>query len=225
LFNFEAPLKLREKTADHRAMSTGSINNLSSSYLEALSANPVGASSQTNSSAGSIFNNAIGAAVILDPKPQTDNSQLSPFAQVLNTLQQLQQTNPTEYQQVTQQIATNLQSAAQTAQSQGNTNAANELNQLATDFTNASGSGQLPDIQDLAKALGGHHHHHHASSSGESSSASTASNGNNAANGLSQAVSQFLSELQTNSTQSNPLNPATIILNTLTSAGITSLGS
>jgi hypothetical protein len=118
-FNFEAPLKLREKTADHRAMSTGSINNLSSGYLEALSGNPVGASSQTNSSAGSIFNNAIGAAVILDPKPQTDNSQLSPFAQVLNTLQQLQQTNPTEYQQVTQQIATNLQSAAQTAQSQG----------------------------------------------------------------------------------------------------------
>ena len=37
-----------------------------------------------------------------------DGSQLSPFAQILSTLQQLQQSNPTEYQQVTSQIATNL---------------------------------------------------------------------------------------------------------------------
>ncbi len=79
----------------------------------------------------------------------------------MNTLQQLQQSNPTNYQQVTQQIATNLQAAAQTAQSEGNTTAANQLNQLATDFTNASTSGQLPNIQDLAQAMGGHHHHHH----------------------------------------------------------------
>jgi hypothetical protein len=206
-------------------MSTGSINNLSSGYLQSLLANPLEGPGQSSNSGGSMFGAPIIAGPISGSQLQTDNSQLPPFAQVLSTLQQLQQNNPTEYQQVTQQIATNLQTAAQTAQSQGNTNASNELNQLATDFTHASTSGQLPDIQDLAQAFGGHHHHHHASSSSESSSSSTVSNSNNAANGLSQAVNQFLSGMQTNSTQGNPLNPATIIWNTLTSAGITSSGS
>jgi hypothetical protein len=65
---------------------------------------------------------------------QSDSTQLSPLAQLLSTLQQLQQSNPIQYQQ---QIATNLQNAAQTAQAEGNTTAANQLNQLATDFTNA----------------------------------------------------------------------------------------
>jgi hypothetical protein len=89
----------------------------------------------------------------------TDSNQLSPFAQVASELQQLQQSNPAQYAQATSQIAANLQTAAQTAQSQGNTGAANSLNQLATDFTNASTSGQLPNFQDLARAVGGHHHH------------------------------------------------------------------
>lgn len=69
---------------------------------------------------------------------QSDNSQLSPLAQLMSTLEQLQKSNPAEYQQVTQQIATNLQSAAQNASSGGNTAAATELNQLATDFASAS---------------------------------------------------------------------------------------
>src|SRR5277367_4300771 len=71
-------------------------------------------------------------------------SQISPFGQVVSTLQQLQQSNPTQYRQIAQQSATNLQKAAQTAQAGGNSTAANELNQLATDFSNGSQSGQLP---------------------------------------------------------------------------------
>jgi len=146
---------------------------------------------------------------------QPDNSQLSPFAQLLNTLQQLQQANPTQYQQVTQQISTNLQTAANTAQSDGNTKLASQLNQLSTDFSNASQNSQLPNVQDLAQAAGGHHHHghggHHASSSDSSSSSSTSANN---------PLSQFLAAVQSDSTQSNALNPMTIINNTLTSAGI-----
>ena len=74
---------------------------------------------------------------------------------------------------MTQQIATNLQKAAQTAQSQGNTTQANELKDLATDFSDASKSGQLPSTQDLAKALGTGHHHHSYGSSDSNSSSST----------------------------------------------------
>ena len=187
-------------------MSTSSINNLSSSYLQsilgtALQSAGVSAS-QTNSITSSLS------------AQQSDNGQLSPFVQIMNTLQQLQQSNPSQYQQVTQQIATNLQSAAKTAQSDGNTNAANQLNQLASDFTSASQNGQLPNVQDLAKALGGHHHHggghHHAAPSDSTSDSSS---------------SQLLAAFQTNQSQNDALNPLSIIENTLTSAGLTGSNS
>jgi hypothetical protein len=146
------------------------------------------------------------------PVQQPDSSQLSPLAQVLSTLQQLQQSNPTEYAQITQQIATNLTTASQTAQSAGNTTEANQLSQLATDFTNASTSGQLPNIQDLAQAIGGgggHHHHHHfepASSSSDTTSTSTGTG-------------------SPNQTSGNALSPLSIITNTLASAGVTGLNT
>ncbi len=102
-----------------------------------------------------------------------DQGGLSPFARMLSTLQQLQQTNPAEYQQLTQQISTNLGNAAQQAQSQGNTAAASRLNKLAADFSQASQTDQLPSVQDLSKAFGGHHHFHAgtaAASTGSSTS-------------------------------------------------------
>jgi hypothetical protein len=158
---------------------------------------------------------------------QPDNSQLSPFAQLMSTLQQLQQSNPTEYAQVTQQISTNLQSAAQTATASGNTAAASQLNQLATDFSNASTSGQLPNMQDVAKAMsgGGGHHHHHASSSGDSSSSNSSSSSSSSA---SQTMSQLLSAFQSSTSQSASsasTDPMSIIMSTLSNAGITSASS
>ena len=140
-----------------------------------------------------------------------DNGGLSPLAQALNTLQQLQQTNPAEYRQVTQQIATNLQTAAKTAQSDGNTPLANQLNQSAGDFTTASRSGQPPNLQDLAQAAGARHGHRH--------------NGGHAANsshGGVSATNPFLAAVQAGAGQNSSLNPTDIILNTVTSAGISS---
>jgi len=72
-------------------------------------------------------------------------------AKVTSSLQQIQQNDPAKYQQVTKQVATNLQSAAQ---SQGNSQAAGQLSQLASSFTEASNSGQLPNAQSLTKAFG-----------------------------------------------------------------------
>ena len=191
-----------------------SINNaLSGNYLEAFLTNALqnadGTANQTNSAAAS------------SNGTQSDSGQLSPFARLLSTLQQLQQSNPTQYAQVTQQIATNLQSAAQTATADGNTTAASQLNTLATDFTNASTSGQLPNIQDLAQAVGGgghHHHHHHHSSDSDSSSADTSNN-------TDTPLSQLLAAFQTGGSQNGSLNPAAIIFNTLSSAGITTSSS
>ena len=178
-------------------MSISPVNNVSS-YLESVLSTTLQGAGSTNKTNASAF------------QLPSDNSQLSPFVQVMNTLQQLQQSDPTQYQQVTQQIATNLQAAAQTAQSSGNTTAANQLTQLATDFTNASPSGQLPSIQALAQAMGGHHHHHHHSSSTSSSSTSSSSS----------ATDQLLAAFQTSSTQNDSLDPTSIIWNTLSNAGI-----
>jgi len=199
--------------------SMGSINNLSSNYLQSILNNAVQNSGLNPNSAS-----AVGSSPAALP---TDNQQLSPFAQLVSQLQQLQQSDPTKYQQVTQQIVTNLQSAAQTAQADGNTIAANQLNQLSTDFSNASTSGQLPNLQDLAQATTGHHHHggghHHAHAA--SSDPDSSSTDPTSASSLGQTLSQFLSGLQTNGTADGSLDPMAIILNTLSNAGLTSSSS
>ena len=137
----------------------GSINSLSPNYLQSMLGTVLqGIGATNNTTANSL--NSIGTSSAALP---ADNQQLSPFAQMMSMLQQLQQSDPTKYQQVTQQIATNLQNAAQTAQADGNSTAAAQLGKLASDFSSASQSGQLPNMQDLAQAIGGgHHHHHHA---------------------------------------------------------------
>ena len=126
----------------------GSINSLSPSYLQStLGAVLQGIGVTNNTTANSL--NSIGTSSGALP---ADDPQLSPFAQMMSMLQQLQQSDPTKYQQVAQQIATNLQNAAQTAQTDGNSTAAAQLGKLAGDFNSASQSGQLPNIQDLAQA-------------------------------------------------------------------------
>lgn len=115
--------------------------------------------------------------------PQDPAPQLSPASQFLNMLQNMQQQNPTEFKQITQQIATRLQNAAQAATQQGNNTNAAALAKLAQDFQGASQTGQMPSTQQLqtdASGLttnteGAHHahHHHHAYSSESQTSSST----------------------------------------------------
>ena len=202
-------------------MSSVSMNTLSNSYLQSILSRLQNASLTTNEPS-----NSPGSVVASTSTQQTDSTQLSPLAQILTTLQQLQQSNPTEYKQVTAQIATNLTSAAATAQAEGNTTAATQLNQLATDFTNASQSGQLPNIQDLAQAVGGHHHHHHhaqaaaSDSDTSSSSSSDATSSSASSTTASQLTSELLAAMQASGAQSGSLNPLNIILNTLSQAGL-----
>jgi hypothetical protein len=159
----------------------GSINNLSSTYLQSAFTTALQGAALT---AGT---NTSGVGSL------ADEDQLSPVAQVIGTLQQLQQANPGEYEQVIQQIAANLQSAAQTAQTDGDTASASQLSQLAADFSNASSSGQLPSLQELAQAVGGHRHHHHTHAAAADSASNTS--------------------------QNSPANPLAIIENTLSASG------
>jgi|SRR5579884_1600420 len=95
-----------------------------------------------------------------DPAPQ-----LSPMAEFLNKLQAMQQQNPAEFKQVTQNIATKLQAAASQATRQGDSARAAALTKLASDFQTASQTGKMPEADQLqadASALKtGHHHHGH----------------------------------------------------------------
>ena len=175
-------------------MSTSGISNLSGSYLEQALAGALQSVTQSTAAQSTAGSTASTTAAT---STKSDSSQLSPFAELVSGLQQLQEANPTEYKQFAAQVATNLTNEAQTIQGQS-PGAAAQLTQLAADFTSASQSGQLPSLQDLAQAVGGggsdggagagggHHHHHHSSSTdGSSSSSST-----------SQTLTQLLSSLQ-----------------------------
>ena len=191
------------------------ISNLSSNILQSVLSTALQGTGLTTKTPP---NSATGMRAPLD------NSQLSPFIQMMSTLDQLHQSDPAKYKQVTQQIATNLQSAAQTAQAEGNSAAASELNQIASHFTNASMTGQFPTIQELAQAITGHHHHHHAHSApadpnGDPTSSSSSSASSSS---VSQPQSQLLSAFQANGPQSDSLNPMSIIMNTLSDAGVSS---
>ena len=216
-------LKLDHETADNTDMNVNSLSSLVDPYLQGVIDNTV-SSVTGNNNTSSIDQSSLAL-------PQDGSPQLSPFAQILSTLQQLQQSNPTEYQQVTSQIASNLQSAAQTATTDGDTSQATELSQLATDFTNASQNNTLPNIQDLAQALGGGQWQYQAASSNSSStgttdSSSTGTTGSTTSTSessssdlLSQLLSAFYSN-NTSATENNALNPLAIITNTLNSANL-----
>jgi hypothetical protein len=183
--------------------SISSLTSLSNTYLQSL----LGSTQQ-----GSLSGASSGTSSVAT---QSENGQLSPFAQLMSTLQHLQQSNPTEYKQVTGQIATNLQTAAKAATADGNSTAANQLDSLAADFSNASQSGQPLNVQDIAQAAGGGHHHHHH---GHAASSDTASSDTDAS---STQLNQALSAFQANSTPNAATDPMAIIMNTLSSAGIT----
>jgi hypothetical protein len=120
------------------SMSIGQVVNIAGGYLQSLITRAMSGSSSTTTSVGNT---------------QSTNEP-SPFAQVLSSLQQLEQSSLSQYQQVTQQVASNLQTASASATTAGNTPLASQLTQLSTDFQNASTSGQLPNVQDLAQAIG-----------------------------------------------------------------------
>ena len=121
------------------------INNNLSSDLQSLLGNQLQTAGvqkqQTNT-------NAAGAGPTSGL--QSDQSYLSPFSQMVSTLQTLQQSNPVGFGQITGQIAAELQNAAATADPQ----AASSLTQLATVFQGASQSGQLPQLQASGPSLG-----------------------------------------------------------------------
>jgi len=123
----------------------------------------------------------------------TDNTSMSGQAQLFAKLQQLSQKNPAQFQSVTTQIAQQLQAAASKLTDSAQ---ANQLKQMASNFLNASKSGNFSDLfsnannnsTQIQSGQFGHHHHHPISGQ---SSAGVSVNGFNAI--LQQALSSVQS--------------------------------
>ncbi|HLJ46598.1 MAG TPA: hypothetical protein VKU01_11355 [Bryobacteraceae bacterium] len=179
-------------------MSISPTSSLSSSYLQSVLSTALQGTGLTSTHSLS---------------KTTDQAQISTLGQMMNSLSSLQKSDPTKYKEVTQQIATNLEKASQAAQSQGNSTAAKQLSALASDFTDASKSGQLPNLQNLAQAAGGHSRHHGAHRANDN-------DGDDKASQLVSALQQ-----QTDDSQNESLNPVSIIQSTLNNAGVTAAKS
>ncbi len=92
------------------------------------------------------------------------STSVSDKAKLLKQLQQLQQTDPAKFKQVTADIASKLQEEAkQVGGSQGQA-----LSKIADQFQQASQTGTLAPLQ-----AGGHHGHHHAQAASPSTDTSS----------------------------------------------------
>lgn len=93
-----------------------------------------------------------GVPSAVDADGDGSAASLSPFAQVLSQLQQLQQTDPTKLKSVLGSIATELDAAAQ----QAGPNGGQGLSDLANRFQQAAQTGDVSGLQPHR-----HHHGHH----------------------------------------------------------------
>jgi hypothetical protein len=134
------------------------INSIgSASTIDALS-------SLSNTANTDAAQEALGSA----PTPAASTTVSKP-GELLSKLSQLLQQDPAKFKQVTQQIAGELKTAAQSATGPQ----ASFLSKLSDDFATASSSGSLASLQPAqgssAGASGAHHHHgggHHGGGGG-----------------------------------------------------------
>jgi hypothetical protein len=178
-------------------MSTSSINNLFSQDISSVLSTAL----QTGSAASS------GAKGVLGQRH--DSSQLSPLAQLLEYAAAASTIGPGKIQ--TSYRADRHEPADRRADGPV------KRQHHSRQFTSASSSGQLPNIQDLAKAIGGGHRHNFQAASGDADGDSSAT---------SQSIQQLLAAFQASGSQSGQsLNPLSIIVNTLKTSGITGIHS
>jgi hypothetical protein len=158
------------------------------------------------------------ASTSTSARTSSDSVGVSPFAQLMQQLQQLQTTNPTEFKQVMSDGATQLQAAA--AQSTDPSQVA-FLNNLAAKFQTAADTGNVSAIQPQGASSGtyaphGHHHHHAASSSSaDGSTSSTGTSSTTTPTDLASLLSQLLGSGQSGL---NSQSQSQTLLNSLFSA-------
>jgi len=157
----------------------------------------IGAASQVLSLfSSSSTANSSSSASSTDPLSIIDSSgkvDLSQAAQLFSKLQDISQTNPAQFKQLTAQISTQLQAEAQKATGSAET----FLSNLASQFNNASQTGSASDLQPQQTQTGSHHHghHHHSSSQAAYELSNQTSDAQSTATGAVQSIFQQLQNL------------------------------
>jgi hypothetical protein len=155
--------------------------------LSALSStDPLAALLQTQSTSDP--STAVPSSTLASSLAPAATASISGAGQLFSLLQQLQQTNPTQFKQVTGQIASQLSAAAQ-QQSGG---ASTVLSQLANKFQQASQSGSLGSF---TGPQGAHHGHHHHGTYNRSGQAVTSSSDTTSQSSLNQLFSSIADNL------------------------------
>jgi hypothetical protein len=113
----------------------------------------------SNKAASSASPSAPSSTDPLSILDSSGNVDLSQAAQVFSKLQDLSQSNPTQFKQLTTQISSQLQTEAQSATGSAST----FLSDLANQFQTASQTGNTSSLQTQTASPGGHHHGHHQS--------------------------------------------------------------
>jgi hypothetical protein len=149
-------------------------------------------SGSTTSSSSSTPATSTDPLSILD---SSGNVNLSQAAQVFSKLQDLSQSNPAQFKQLTAQISSQLQTDAQ--QASGTTQTF--LSNLASQFNTASQTGSTSALQPQTAETGGHHGHghghHHSSSQAAYDLASQTTDAQSTAAGTVQSIFQQLQGL------------------------------
>lgn len=91
------------------------------------------------------------------PTDTGDSPQVSGPAQILSKLQDLAQSDPAKFKQVTAGLAHNFRKLAVQAHGAGNSSQADRLNQLAKGLQTASETGQAPNFRHHLNAHAGVH--------------------------------------------------------------------
>ena len=119
-------------------------------------------------------------------------SRVSQMASLMSQLQQLSQSDPSAFKQVTAEISQKLKTEA----GQATGDRATFLSQLADKFQQASQSGSMSGFQPPQGAQGpqaaGGHHHHHKAQAAQSGYASTAQQGAPQPESVSQIIEDAL---------------------------------
>lgn len=127
-------------------------------------------------STGSVTTNTSSPSSIPPPMTGAASTSISTPGQFFSEMQQLSQSNPTEFKTVAAAVAKSFQTAA----SQATGSQAQFLNNLANQFTQAAQTGTMPSPQGAqsgaqgsqSSSTGGHHHHHHGGGGSMSQSSS-----------------------------------------------------
>src|SRR5262249_13472971 len=137
---------------------------------------------------------------------QQDSSQVSDFAKLMKELENLQQSDPSQFKETTAKIADKLEAAAKEAADSGDSQQASPLNDLASKVKAASETGEMPDLRPpgdsggMRGAAGGPPPGPPPSSDSDSNSDSSSSTSDVSTDLASSLTAQLLRQYQTQST-------------------------